>query len=184
MAKTALDDLAAGDLDGVRLFLREGQASGVSAREARREVRREAERLQRLRQSVALLLEALNHEAAFGRFANRDYAMARAMEDGDPIDGDLEEKWDEVVLAKAKRDRDKKRQESAQKGPSRPSSSAPSSKPEPARANHNARRSSSSNRQRYGGKGGKSGGPQPCFECGRTDHWLKDCPEAKKKKKD
>jgi len=186
VAKTALLDLKEASLDSARSFLRDREASRVPERLARRELRREADRLQRLQQSVALLLEALSHEAAFGRFANRDYAMARAMEDGDPIDGDLEDKWEEVVLAKARRDRDRKRRESLQKGAAKSPGATTSGKTDKQPASHNSRRTSSANRNRNSGgqKTGRPGAQHPCYECGKSDHWLEDCPEAKKKKKD
>jgi len=145
-----------------------------------------------LRGAVELLEEATRHEYKFGGFASRSYTLAKEMERENAVDEDLEERWDEVVQARAKEERERRRKEAR-------ASSARSDKPSGSGASGSRKRAGGSN---SGGAGrGSSGGgagnrakasgaknrvaagpskERPCHRCGQAGHWRRDCPNPPK----
>jgi len=164
-------------------------------RKAKRLVIKMESTLNNLREGVDLLREAAFHEMKFAKFANRNYAYARAMEEDDNGDDDLEAAWLAVISAKEKEEKEKKRRERSL--PHASGSSASSSRASKPRssggggtggrtvssglgsASGSSRAGPSSSRHDRGGA--KPHQDRPCFLCGKSGHWHRDCPNKKSK---
>jgi len=152
----------------------------------RRLLRAEEGRHQDLVDGLDLLREATQHETKFAKFANRSYSCARAMEEDDTHDDDLEKVYEAVVASKSKEDRDRRRQESATASAAKPAQRHSNGKPfvaSQSRSRPSGAKPSSSGSSHPSATGAKAaykptsrvGGNHPCFLCCKTGRWHKDC---------